>query len=214
MGIGPVLADKLISDGLTHVRQLHTKKFMHKLSEETQLFLRLNPNNQIPHEDIRALEPYIDKLQTPDMKLTLVGSYRREKPTSRDIDVMVVSDSNTAIDEFITRLRQTLNDKAYPYSKGKDKASIILNLRDIVGKPAVYKLDAFRVKFTDAIPMLLYSTGSKTFNITMRAQAKKKGMLLNQKGLFKNGIKIPNLNSEHAYFAALDMKYLEPRARI
>ena len=131
---------------------------------------------------------------------------------------MVVSDDVDIIENFVELLKESLNGKAYPYSKGKDKLSIILDVNDILGKPAIYKLDAFRVKPSEQIPMLLYSTGSKEFNIVMRRKAKKKGMLLNQKGLFKktNGKVelVKNLNSEKDYFDALNMEYKEPKDRV
>jgi len=218
MGIGEERAKQLIAEGLTKINQLHMKKWLVKLPEETQLFMKLKPLDKIPHDDIQTLEPYINKLQTDEMKLQLVGSYRRGKPFSRDIDVMLISDDTNAIEKFLENLKTSLNNKAYPYSKGKDKLSVVLDVSDILGKNnTLYKLDAFRVLPEDQLPMLLYSTGSKQFNISMRGRAKKKGLLLNQNGLFKknNGqlVKIP-IDSEQGYFEALDMEYKEPKDRI
>jgi DNA polymerase (family 10) len=90
-------------------------------------------------------------------------------------------------------------------------------MTDKFKKDSIYKLDIFRVLPKDHIPMLLYSTGSKEHNIILRQIAKKKGMLLNQKGLFKktaSGMtQIDGLNSERAYFTALGLKYKEPKER-
>ena len=47
----------------------------------------------------------------------------------------------------------------------------------------------------------------------MRSIAKRKGYLLNQNGLFKNGHKVSGLKNEKDYFKILDMDYLEPEAR-
>lgn len=218
MGIGEERAKQLVADGLTKINQLHMKKWLEKLPEETQLFLKLKPSSTIPHEDIVALEPYINKLQSDDMKITLVGSYRRGKSTSSDIDVMITSDNPDIIETFLTDLKNSLDQKAYPYSKGKDKLSIIIDVADILDKPAIYKLDAFRVSKENQIPMLLYSTGSKEFNIYMRGVARKKGYLLNQNGLYKKEekklIKIENLNTEKDYFDILDIPYKEPNNRV
>jgi DNA polymerase/3'-5' exonuclease PolX len=214
MGIGLERANQLIADGLTNINQLHSKKWIKKLPEETQLFLQLKPSEIIPHEDIAKLEPYLQKLQTAKLKIYLVGSYRRKKPFSRDIDVMIVSESINAIDEFLTKLRKMLKNKAYHYSKGPDKLSVVLDLHDILGKQAVYKLDAFRVLPENQASMLLYSTGSKQFNIAMRGRAKKKGLLLNQNGLFyKDGTKL-NLPTERDYFIALGLEYKNPVDRL
>ena len=85
--------------------------------------------------------------------------------------------------------------------------------KEIEPNKKIYKIDVFRTSIEDQIPMLLYSTGSKEFNIVMRGKAKKLGYLLNQKGLFKKGEKVDNLTSEKDYFDILGMAYQEPRER-
>ena len=61
--------------------------------------------------------------------------------------------------------------------------------------------------------MLLYSTGSKQFNINLRTKAKKLGYKLNQEGLFKNNKKI-NVRGEKGIFKKLKVPYLPPEKRI
>lgn len=220
MGLGEERANALIDAGLTKINQIHMKKYLSTLPEETRLWLELKPSKEIPHDDIKALAPYINELKNRNRDLQIVGSYRRGKSVSRDIDVMIISDRENAIDKFVVDIKEKLDGKAYPYSKGKDKLSIILDVTELLdkSKSTIYKLDAFRVDKENKIPMLLYSTGSKIHNIKMRAKAKKLKMLLNQKGLFKkqkNGevIKVKNLNTEEDYFDALDMEYKEPSER-
>jgi DNA polymerase/3'-5' exonuclease PolX len=214
MGLGPEKSKALIEAGLSNINQLHMKKYYNLLPEETKLFINLKPEQKIPHEHIKILEPYILGLSTDDMKITLVGSYRRKKPFSRDIDTMIVSTDENIVEKFSKALSEKLNGKAYPYSKGKDKLSIVIDMTDLLKSKLIYKLDAFRTTPEDAISMLLYSTGSKEFNIMMRAKAKKLGYLLNQKGLFKDGKKIPNLKTEEDYFKILDLEYKDPVDRI
>ena len=220
MGIGAPRAKQLIESGITSINQLKTKKFYNTLPQETKLFISMKPNQKIPHDHIAKLEPY---LSTPhlkatklnDFKVTIVGSYRRNKPYSSDIDCMVVSDNPATLDIFLNHLNLQFKGNVHTYSKGQDKISTIINLQNIVRSktPVVYKLDAFRTNIADEIPMLLYSTGSKEFNILMRKTAKKKGYLLNQKGLFKDGKLVPNLPSEKAYFDILQMDYKAPAER-
>jgi DNA polymerase/3'-5' exonuclease PolX len=210
-GIGEQKAKKLIDEGLTAISQLKNKKWQDKLSDETKLYLKYKPENKIPHEEIKKLEKLIRKKINYDF--VIVGSYRRKKEFSRDIDIMLIDPNNSQIDNskinlltlFLEKLK-TLAD-VYCYSKGNSKLSTIIKLNN-----KFYKLDIFKVKKENMIPMLIYTTGSKEFNIKMRAQAKKLGYLLNQNGLFKNKVKI-NLQTEKAYFDILKIKYLEPNER-
>jgi DNA polymerase/3'-5' exonuclease PolX len=214
MGIGPERAQSLIDDGLTAVNQLHMKKWLAKLPEETRLYLKLKPNQTIPHADIKALEKHLKC----SYDISLVGSYRRKKSTSRDIDIMISNIDEDIIEKYLRALKKKL--PVYPYSQGNDKMSIILDCTSLLGKSeqCIYKLDVFRVEPENKIPMLLYATGSKEFNITMRSIAKKKGFLLNQKGIFRkksNGEteKVKGLKTERDYFDTLSMAYLEPEKR-
>jgi DNA polymerase/3'-5' exonuclease PolX len=212
MGIGKERAKDLIKAGITSISQLKLKKYRDLLPEEAKLFLDLKPISPIPHEHIKKLEPYIKKAENKDIKIELVGSYRRKKPTSTDIDVMVVSDKDNALSIFLESIKKTL--KVYPYANGPDKLSMIVDMSNILKeKNKTYKIDAFKSSIEDYIPMLLYSTGSKEFNIAMRIKAKKYGYLLNQKGLFKGSIKVKNLNSEEDYFNILNMDYKKPWER-
>lgn len=237
MGIGEERAKELVNDGLQHLNQLHMKKWLEKLPIETQTFLKLKPTTPIKHEEIAALEPLLLALQDKNFKLQIVGSYRRNTKTSNDIDVMLVTDLEDGIHKFFEKISKSY--KVYPYSKGSDKMSFIIDLRKEKGfkfttksesmdskskkvhqdnNEAVYKLDVFRVEKDNFVPMLLYSTGSKEHNIKMRGKAKALNMLLNQKGLFKKEndgsmFKITDLNSEEDYFKALNMEYKNPEDR-
>ncbi len=217
MGLGPEKAKALIEAGVRNVNQLHLKKYKELLPEETKIFMELKPIQKIPREHIKILEPHLLKASDETVSLTITGSYRREKPFSSDIDLMVVSDNENAIELLLERLKKILEGKVYPYSKGKDKMSLIVDMSNLLEAGSgsyVYKIDAFKTSPENSIPMLLYSTGSKEFNVSMRSKAKKMGYLLNQKGLFKDGIKINNLNSEEDYFEILDMTYKKPKERI
>ncbi len=214
-GIGAEKAKALMEAGVTTMSQLKLKKYRDLLPDETKTFMSLKPLQRIPHEHIKILEPYLLKAATKDIALILTGSYRRKKPFSSDIDIMVISDNPNAISILLKRLEKILKGNVYPYSQGTDKMSLVVDMSDILDSPKkIYKIDAFRTLTENKIPMLLYSTGSKEFNITMRSRAKKLGYLLNQKGLFKNGDKVPDLNSEADYFKVLKMEYKTPEMRI
>ena len=217
VGLGPEKAKKIISEGLTDIKQLNNKKYKELLPEETKLFMSLKPLREIPHEDIKILESYIINAAKRIGNAYIVGSYRRKKPTSRDIDVMLVANKENALDKYLDSIKKELPNAIYPYAKGKDKLSFIIDTSKtniINTKNNAYKLDIFRTLPEDEISMLLYSTGSKEHNIIMRQKAKRLGYLLNQKGLFKNGEKIKKLNTEEDYFNILGMQYKQPKDRI
>ena len=201
MGIGPSLAKKLISMGIKSVSQLKQKKYYNLLNEDTKLYLELKPVRQIKRSIIAEIDKKIGMSNT-----TIVGSYRRKLPYSKDIDIMLVSKLKNSIHKYISKLRKK-KLKLYPYAEGDDKVSTI-----IIFNNKAYKLDIFRVEPENKVPMLLYSTGSKAFNIRMRALARRKGYLLNQYGMYKDGKRIP-LKTEKEYFSILGMKYISPEKR-
>ena len=220
LGIGEVKADELIAAGLKTISQLKTKKFQALIPEVTQKMLVYPPDRLIPHESIKIVEPAILSLcDSKDncMSTVLVGSYRRRTATSRDIDVMVVSDDEKILDAWLAKARSTYgDDKVIPYAAGTDKLSVLVRFDQIFPskKLGVYKLDVFRAPSDKAHSMMLYATGSKGFNITMRKKAKEMKMLLNQDGLFdrETNKPIPTAN-EHDIFETLGMDYKEPWER-
>jgi hypothetical protein len=213
LGIGDEKAKKLIKDGIKDIKELKLKKWKEKLSNETKLFLSKTPEKPIPNNEIKIIELLIKKLK---FKTEFVGSYRRKKTRSNDIDIMIISDDKLILDKFLLSLIKLTNNKVYPYSKGNDKMSIIIDTEKITEIPHIYKLDIFRCPIELYIPMLLYSTGSKEFNIYMRSVAKRKGFLLNQTGLYNknSGEKISGLNTEKSYFDFLNIPYKEPEERL
>jgi DNA polymerase (family 10) len=124
---------------------------------------------------------------------------------------MIISNKKNILEDYLKYLDSQIPN-IYIYSKGNDKISIILE----IDSKHRYKADIFRTNIEMQYSMLLYSTGSKNFNIKMRGRAKQLGYLLNQKGLFdKDGNKIIASNSnEKMYFKTLNMKYLKPEDRI
>ena len=141
----------------------------------------------------------------------LVGGFLRKKPFSKDIDVMIISDSDI-IDDYIKYLENTFS-YVKVYIKGSDKASVII----YTPKEQYLKMDIFVSPKKYQYAMLLYATGSKQFNIRMRGIAKRMGYVLNQYGLYKLPIKTTStplpVNSEKDFFKILEMPYISPHNR-
>ena len=201
-GIGPKKIKELIKMGLTRIEQLKQHIYFDDLSKSAKLFVEKAPERKIPHAVIKKIDSKIkSKWDT-----TIVGSYRRIRPVSRDIDLMLISKEPADLANYVEFLRTKLPN-LYLYASGPDKASFILG----VGSK-YYKFDIFRTPPDHKWSMLLYSTGSKEFNIWMRGVAKRQGYLLNQDGIFKNGKRI-SIKSEKGYFDILKIKYVNPEDR-
>ncbi|MEM4259312.1 MAG: nucleotidyltransferase domain-containing protein [Candidatus Pacearchaeota archaeon] len=105
-------------------------------------------------------------------QIEAAGSLRRKKPFVRDIDILASSDNpKKVIDEFTK-----LEDIRKVIGKGPTKATIILK-SGIQADIRVIKPESWGAA-------LFYFTGSKNYNIAMRKIAIKKGMKLNEYGLF------------------------------
>jgi len=217
-GVGTSKAKKLISEGLTKVSQLSSKKWNEKLPKESQLWLSLKPLKKIPHKLIQFIEPYLTKSNTK-YEAIIVGSYRRGSPYSRDIDIIVVKKKKSAtIQHYIESVKEIFDPgNVHVYSEGDEKISFIVDITKIIKSKTktLCKVDAFLVSKVEKIPMLLYTTGNKNSNIIMRVTAKKQGYLLNRKGLYRlsDNSRVPGLNSEKAYYDILSMTYKDPADR-
>lgn len=197
-GLGPKTAMKLWKAG---VRPGNIERHLKLLPESTRLFLKYKPVDKIPN---KMVEEIYEKFIPKDEKkyCMLVGSYRRGKPTSGDIDILYFGD----LDKLLDKLEKNLGDKWILVSRGPSKiAGIFVNKKTV-------EIDLWVCNPENKAAMMLYSTGSKTNNIRMRHIAKYRGMKLNQYGLFKDDKLIPT-KTEKDIFDKLEMKYLEPSER-
>jgi DNA polymerase/3'-5' exonuclease PolX len=222
LGIGEIKANELISAGIKNINQLKLKKFKSMLSDTTQKILEFEPERKILRENIAKVEPAILSLcdnKDGCINSIILGSYRRRAASSRDIDIMIVSNDLKILDKFLERANLTFGkENIIPYANGPDKLSILVKFNNIASfknnNLGVYKLDIFRAPPDKAHAMQLYATGSKEFNIIMRTNAKLKGYLLNQDGLYnrKTNKLIPTF-SERGIFEKIEMPYKEPWER-
>jgi DNA polymerase/3'-5' exonuclease PolX len=220
-GIGEVLAEKLYN--LRNVRSIEDLKtndgLFATLPLETRLFLTYPPLRLIPHDLIKIIEELLKKHNIVKSRWHIVGSYRRKKPFSRDIDIMVVMGPAAraeGMSTIVQKINKIKNVNFYVYSQGNDKVSGIMNFIHNEENINV-KLDFFACTREEYPFMLLYSTGSKEHNLKMRRIAKERGMMLNQRGLFKRGSSQPikkYVKNEKEIFALLGMEYVTPEERI
>jgi DNA polymerase/3'-5' exonuclease PolX len=209
-GIGKVKAESLVKSGLTKLSELKNKKYECQLNDSTKLLMKYKPTRKIQHNDIKKLDLVLTKF--PNTKI--VGGFRRKKSHSKDIDIMLVSDNENSLDKYLKYLENNF-DEMYVYAKGTNKVSLIILINN---KNVYFKIDIFRTSVDNKYAMLLYTTGSKEFNIKMRSTAIKMNYLLNQTGIYKVQKNIPNktpikVKSEKDFFNILGMDYIKPQDR-
>lgn len=237
-GIGPVMARKLIKQliALGYERDRFKLKHAHvytrseiykmlkhrdiwdSLPEAARAYLLYLPDRKIPRAVIEILDNELHRLVN-GLRLTIAGSYRRGRPTSNDADIVVLQrqDLLERIQTGISKSRTV--EILPPYAIGPDKISIMFRIHidrsSIKVRKSTYvvKSDIFITNAHEYKFMLLFATGSGGFNIMMRAQAKRRGMLLNQHGLYdRDGTAIP-LKNEHEIFERIGVTYKIPEER-
>jgi DNA polymerase (family 10) len=146
-----------------------------------------------------------EKLLIPNLPKSIipVGSYRRGLQNLGDIDLLTFGDIDAALKKL-----QTVADVVELYANGPERKGLVLKL----GREYVF-CDLFRG--TDKGASLLHFTGSKQFNIRIRAHAKKLGFLLNQHGLFKDNKKVEfKRSTERVLLKKLGISWCEPEDRV
>lgn len=133
-------------------------------------------------------------------QIELVGSLRRMKETIGDIDILVVSKHPKSVMDAFTSLKQV--DKVI--AKGESKSTIFLDA-GVDCDLRVFKKEQFGAA-------MMYFTGSKAHNISLRKIVMKKGWKLNEYGLFKGKTQIAGKTEEDIY-KKLGMQFIHPEMR-
>lgn len=208
-GVGSKLAKQLIDSGVNTMAKLKSKKVFDTLPIATQIDLTYKPIKRIPRHIIKYVED-ITKLNK--IPFVYVGSYRRGSSSSSDMDVLIKRNKPLPLN-FIELINEKIGAYVYfyePYAFGNSKISTILNIKKY---KVNVKMDIFITNKVEYPFALLYSTGSKEFNIMMRSKCKKKGLLLNQKGLYKSDGTLIKCATEKDIFEAIGMEYVSPLKR-
>jgi DNA polymerase (family 10) len=133
-------------------------------------------------------------------QITIAGSMRRRRETIGDIDILVDStDPKLVMDTFVT-----LKDASSISAHGDTKSSVRLS-SGIQVDLRILPQDSFGAG-------LQYFTGNVDHNVKLRAIAQKKGLRLNEYGLFRDGEKIAGAN-ESGIYGALGMDLIPPELR-
>ncbi len=131
----------------------------------------------------------------------IAGSARRMRETVGDLDILVVSEDASKVEETITKMKEVDSIIA----KGPTKISVVLKMG--------LNCD-FRIIEKDSFGAALqYFTGSKDHGVQVRQIAVRKGYSLNEYQLSdKNGKKIVS-KTEQEIYSKLGLDYVEPEMR-
>ena len=216
-GIGPVKAKELIQkDNIKSIEDLESKPHLLNdvqkkgLKYYSDLLLRIPRSEMEQHEKI-----IMDNIESP-VEGIIVGSYRREAPTSGDIDVLLKVPESSKQKEYFEKIIKTLQEKKYLIDilgVGDKKCLGVVKLdEDSVAR----RIDFLITPEKEFPYAVLYFTGSDSFNVGFRKYALTKGFTLNEHGMKETtGDKreVGGIKTEKDIFKFFKLKYIKPKNR-
>jgi DNA polymerase/3'-5' exonuclease PolX len=228
-GIGPSVAKTLINKyNILSISDLHSalKRDPTILNDTQKIYLKYakSLSTSVPRATItkfaREIKKILRYLLNTAFKLEVVGSYRRGKPESGDIDLLI-----TATSTATTTTKSAIAENAKVLKKVveilKKKGVIVETLAEgehrfrgiVKSTPNIYhQLDILIVPYDSYYTALMHSTGSAHFNTYLRNIFKKKGCKLSEYSLTCNGKKM-KINSEEQIFKLAGLPFIPPSDR-
>ncbi len=213
--IGPKTIAKLYEElEIKSVEELEEAAKAHKLEALPGLGAKVEENILKGIEQYRRYKgrallskalPYAESIVTELKKLdavdkiTIAGSLRRMRETIGDIDILVVSKRPKEVMDAFTSLDGVEDIVA----KGDTKSSIVLKGMDV---------DLRVVDAASFGAAAHYFTGSKHHNIRIRELGVKRGLKINEYGIFRGDEKIGGEDEEDV-FKSVGVAYIPPELR-
>ena len=133
-------------------------------------------------------------------QVTVAGSFRRMRETVGDLDILVTAAANSPVMAHFT----AYDEVADVLSAGSTRASIVLK--------SGLQVD-LRVVAQQAYGAALhYFTGSKAHNIAIRRIAQKRGLKVNEYGVFRGSERIAG-EDEASVYASVGLPWIPPELR-
>jgi DNA polymerase (family X) len=145
------------------------------------------------------LKERLEQIVPPEL-VAVCGSVRRRKETVRDIDLLVAGEDRAKA----SRAFVTMPETEEVLAEGETKTSCRL-LSGIEADLRVVDVPSFPFA-------LMYFTGSKEHNVKVRGIAKKKGLKLNEYGLYEDD-KPLRLSEEFDVYRFLGLPFIPPELR-
>lgn len=200
-GVGDTIADVIRQFVLTG-----TSDKMEKLKTEL-------PNEVYERFDAKVCKRKVNELLAPLTEAGIdwgyAGSMRRGQPTVRDVDVIVCLKNEATERELVMRTLKRAGLSA-DVREGEQKVGVTI---PIASQGRSFTLDLNFCYPENRGAYYLYYTGPKEMNVRMRAEAKAKGWLLNQYGLFDKNKKCLASKTELDMFVAMGWNFTSPEKR-
>ncbi|CAM1506816.1 Fc.00g064570.m01.CDS01 [Cosmosporella sp. VM-42] len=242
-GVGNSQAQQWISQGFRTLEDLKEKA---KLTPNQLVGVEHydDLNTRIPRREVEALGAVVQKAGEkidPEVELIIGGSYRRGARTSGDIDFIITkpnTESSSELRPFIDGLVQRLEKEGFLVARLASSRSAndgskwhgccilpkIKGFNEENYRPVWRRIDFLLVPEAEMGAALIYFTGNDIFNRSIRLLASKKGMRLNQRGLYKDAMRGPARakvtegelvegRDERRIFEILGVKWREPTER-
>jgi DNA polymerase beta len=216
-GIGEKTAKKLYDKGIKSVEDLKIAYDNDEITLTNAQCIGLENyddfQKRIPRNEVTKVSQFILSIYNEmdfDNVGEVVGSYRRGKETSGDVDILITHKYNH---NYLHKLIKKLERKEF--------LAHILALGDVSfhgtyesDDRVIRKIDIRFVPYESYPSALLHATGSDMHNVLLRKKAIAKGLTLSEHGLFEvsTGSRIPAYTEEDI-FEALDMDYVFPANR-
>tara|TARA_R110001632_G_scaffold15138_3_gene50320 strand:- start:73 stop:1026 length:954 start_codon:yes stop_codon:yes gene_type:complete len=220
--VGEVKAVELYNAGFRSIEELNNSKHDVKTEylTETQIFCTevykdfLKP---MTRDDMLHIATRIRSLKClKGLNMKIVGSYRRGKQSSKDVDIAIYSTKSTRLNrKIVKQLHDSEQIMVLACGIRKLEFALLDTKKEQDGKSKLIwrRVDIFLVAQDELACAMLSFTGPYTLNIEMRQKAKAKGWTLNEKHLLDEDGDIIPTTSEEDVFRLLDMKYLSPKNR-
>jgi DNA polymerase (family 10) len=133
-------------------------------------------------------------------QVTVAGSFRRMRETVGDLDILVTAAADSPVMQRFT----AYDEVAEVLSAGTTRASVILR--------SGLQVDLRVVDKKSYGAALCYFTGSKTHNIAIRRIAQKRGLKVNEYGVFRGDKRIAG-EDEASVYKSVGLPFIAPELR-
>lgn len=222
-GVGPKKAEQLVAAGYTTIPQLRaaaatTPELLNR-NQHTGLRYYEALLERIPRTEMDRHAALLLSHKPAALEGVIVGSYRRGRPDSGDIDMLLrvpnpTDDAPAALAAYVTSLREAGYIREV-LAQGDHKCLAIAALPGASETATPRRLDLLVTPPAEFPFAVFYFTGSDTFNVAVRSHALSRGFTLNEHALttLRTGRPVTGIKTERDIFTALRIAWREPHER-